>query len=558
VIRGLRLGVVLALLVVGASVDAVDLWRPIDGTSRELYRECDEGSIARNYARDGMRFLYPQIDWRGDGPGYVEMEFPLYPYTIAAAYRVFGIHEQIGRVVSYLLSLATLVIFIGLASYVLPPPGAVVASLVFALDPLIVRVSNGIQAEPLMLFAYVAAAYAFIRWLDDDRWPTYALALAMTSLAILAKAPAAHLGIVFLFLTLWRQGWGAFRRARLWLFAIAALIPPALWYTHAHAFWLTYGNSLGASNHHHIVGLATLTHLHYIAGISDLELSFAWVGVGVLAVILALALGPRPAYFGYGLLWYAGVFLYYLVIAGTSAEPWGTYYHVVSVPPVSLLIGAAAAVAVERLRRGGVGGNAPLALAGMLVAIAIVELIHPGVGTSAVACAAVVAFALLVWRRSAALAATAALAALVAFAPILALRQDIRDMHPHRYTAWYETATQFAPLIPPGVTIAVSGNYCVSPSESAYNSPWYLYWTDHKGFTPCIQDHTMPVVRNLVARGAEYFIVERTALAARPGFEAEMRSAFPVEAETPVAILFQLHTPTALGSASNGAPAPYR
>lgn len=536
----MRLGLIIALMLVGASVDAVDLWRPIDGTSRELYRECDEGGIARNYARGGMHFFYPQIDWRGDGPGYVEMEFPLYPYLIATGYRAFGFHEQIGRVISYILSLAALLICIGLASYVLPPPGAIVASLFFALDPLMVRIANGIQAEPLMLFAYVAAAYAFVRWLDDDRWLTYGLALVMTSLAILAKAPAVHLGFVFVFLLLWRQGFRAFRRVRLWLFAIGALIPPALWYRHAHNFYLTYGNSLGASNHHHVVGLATLTHLHYIAGISDIEVSFAWVGAGVLAVALALAMGPRPKYFGYGLLWYAAVFLYYLIIAGTSADAWGTYYHIVSVPPAALLIGGAAAVAAEHLRHQTPLRRPIAVLIAALLAVAIVQAAHPGAALLPIVCAAVTAGAVLLWRRAAAPAATAALVILTAFSPILAARQDIRDMHPHRYTDWYATARQFAPLIPPGVTIAVSGNYCVSPTESAYNSPWYLYWTDHKGWTPCVQDHTMPVVRSLMARGAEYFIVERTALAARPGFEDEMRRAFPVVSETPVAILFRL------------------
>jgi len=558
VIRGLRLGVVVALMLVGASVDAIDLWRPIDGTSRELYRECDEGGIARNFARNGMHLLYPQIDWRGDGPGYVEMEFPLYPYLIATGYRVFGIHEQIGRVISYVLALATLLVFIGLASYLLPPPGAIAASLFFALNPLTVRIANGIQAEPLMMFAYVAAVYAYIRWLDDDRWLSYGLALGFTSLAVLAKAPAAHVGLVFVFFTLWRQGIRAFRRPRLWILALAALIPSDAWYLRARGFWLTYHNSLGASNHQHIVGLATFTHSHYIAGIADLEVAFAWVGAGLLAVVLALALGPRPKYFGYGLLWYAAVFLYYLLIAGTSAEPWGTYYHIVSVPPVALLIGGAAAVAAARLREPSPVERPGTIVALMLIAVAVVQLAHPGAGLLAIACAAVATVAVFVWRRSAAAALTAALVVLTASAPILAARQDIRDVHPHRYAAWYAAARQFAPLIPPDVKIVVSGNYCVSKNESAYNSPWYLYWTDHKGWTPCIQDHTMPVIRSLMARGAQYFIAERTALNVQRGFEDEMRRSFPVVSETPVAVLFQLRTPLALDSASSGGPGRYR
>ncbi len=545
-IRGLRLGVVLALMVVGASVDAIDLWRPIDGTSRELYRECDEGGIARNYAREGMRFLYPQIDWRGDGPGYVEMEFPIYPYAIAIAYRVFGIHEQIGRVIDYVLSLATLAVFIALASYLLPPTGAVFASLYFAVNPLIVRVANAIQPEPLMLLAYVAAVYAFIRWLDDDRWLWYLIALIATSVAILAKAPAAHVGLVFVAFTVWRTGWRRLLRPRLWAFAVVALIPPALWYAHAHGFYLAYGNSLGASNNRHVLGLATFTHAQYIAGIADLEVNFAWVGSGLLAVALALALAPNRTYFVYGLLWYAAVFVYYLVISGTSSHPWGSYYHIVSIPPIALLLGGAAAVAAERLRdappplpRGRAFGVAAL----IVMAIGLVQAVHPGAGLLATVCAVGACLALLVWRRRASAAATAALLVLTGFTPILAVRQDIRDAHPDRFESWYRTARQFAPLIPPGVLIAVSGNFCVDASESAYNSPWHLYWTDHKGFTPCVQDHTMPEVRSLIQRGARYFIVERSALAqpGGPAFEAAMRQTYPVLSETPVAILFRLN-----------------
>jgi hypothetical protein len=45
-----------------------------------------------------MYILYPRIDWRGDGPRYAEMEFPIIPWTIAALYKIFGYHEVIGRI----------------------------------------------------------------------------------------------------------------------------------------------------------------------------------------------------------------------------------------------------------------------------------------------------------------------------------------------------------------------------------------------------------------------------------------------------------------------------
>ncbi len=542
--RRLSLGVILSLLALGAAVDAIDLWRPIDGSSRELFRECDMGGIARNYAREGMHLLYPRIDWRGDGPGYVEMEFPIYPYAIAIGYRALGIHAQIGRVITYAVSLVTLGLFIALATYLLPPVGAVTATLFFIIDPLTVRLANAIQPEPLMLLGYIGAVYTYLRWLDEDTWWWYGWALFLTSLAVLAKAPAAHVGLVFLALTVWRRGWRAFLRPRLWILGIAALVPPALWYWHAHQFYLTYGNSLGASNHQHFTGLKVLTESRYVTGIARIEMSLVWMSSGLLAVAMALALGLRSRAFTCGLLWYAAILIYYLLIAGTSAETWASYYHIVSVPPAALLIGAAAAAVVERLRSRQAPRLAVPRLAWAMVVLlcvaAVQQVLRPGTPIAPLGVAALVGALVLIARRAAGAAALAALACLTMLAPVSALRQTVSEIHPHRFEPQYETAKAFAPLIPPGVLIAVSGEACVSKDESAYNSPWYLYWTDHKGFTPCVQDHTIPVVRALEARGARYFIADRAALAAQPGFEAEMRRAFTVESETSEAVLFKL------------------
>src|SRR5512140_3266676 len=104
-----RVGALLLLIfLLGAGLRTIDLWRPVDGHIRESWRETDVSTVARNFDREGMNLLYPRIDWRGDGPGYLEMEFPLYPWTIAVCYRLFGYHEVTGRLISFGLSLATL------------------------------------------------------------------------------------------------------------------------------------------------------------------------------------------------------------------------------------------------------------------------------------------------------------------------------------------------------------------------------------------------------------------------------------------------------------------
>ncbi len=543
--------VVLCILALGAAVGAMNLWHPIDGRSWEVWRETDVAGIARNFTREGMHIMSPRIDWRRDGPGYVEMEFPIYPYVIALGYKVLGFHEQIGRVLSYVAALTTLFLFLRIAAFVLPPPGAIVAGLFFAVNPIAVRLATTIQPEPFMLLGYVGAMYAFIRWLDDDRWGWYWTALVLTSFAILAKAPAAHIGLAFLFLALWRKGPRVLTDWRLWAFAIVALVPPALWYARAREFWLVYGNSLGASNHQHIVGLAAITNPGYVQQIVGIDVHFIWSFAALLAVGVAVALGPRLPGLGYGLLWYAAVFIYYLVIAGTSAYPWGTYYHIVALPPVALLVGWAGAVVARRLRERDLRDWLQASTAFLGITVASIAASHFGLGTGPVLVAAAATTVLLVWQARAragndprtrqALATGALLSCLiVGFVSILKITAAERHPHQERSIAEYETARRFAPLIPPGVPLAVSGSYCVSKVESAFEEPWYFYWTDHKGFSLCTQDNTPANAHALADRGVHYYIVERGTFAWRPGFEAEMRRQFTVLAETSDAVLFRI------------------
>ncbi|BDG10537.1 glycosyltransferase family 39 protein [Anaeromyxobacter paludicola] len=96
----------LALLALGLAVRLWHLDAPLLGFGS--WRECDTAAMARNFAEGGHRLLYPQIDWAGDGPGYVETELPAYPWSVSWLYALFGVHEALGRLVSALLAVAML------------------------------------------------------------------------------------------------------------------------------------------------------------------------------------------------------------------------------------------------------------------------------------------------------------------------------------------------------------------------------------------------------------------------------------------------------------------
>ena len=231
---------IIAIFAAAVLVRLPGIFHPLDKAS---WRECDLGAVSKNFVQEGMNPLYPRIDWRGDGPGYAEMEAPIYPFLTAVSYQVFGIHDQLGRVWAFLFSLGTLFFFFRLAREYLSPATALIAFIFFAFNPLVVEISTSVQPEGLMIMAYVAAAYFFVRWIRTDATPAFAGAIIMTALALLAKASAAHIGLFFGILLLQKYGIGLIKQGRVWLFGVLGVLPGALWYVHAKGLWTWSGAS---------------------------------------------------------------------------------------------------------------------------------------------------------------------------------------------------------------------------------------------------------------------------------------------------------------------------
>jgi 4-amino-4-deoxy-L-arabinose transferase-like glycosyltransferase len=553
-----------AIFVLGAGVRAIDLWRPVDGRVRESWRESDEAAIARNYAREGMNILYPRIDWRGDGPGFVEMEFPLFPWTIAVLYKTFGFHEVLGRILAYTLALATLAVFLALAFRLLPWRGALAAGLFFTLSPLIVRISNALQPEALTLLAYIAAAYAFVRWIEardsgDSGVGWWLTAAVATALAILAKATAAHIGLLFAVM-LWRQRrWATLRDPLVWLFAVIALGPSLLWYDHAHALWLTYGNSLGLSNEQHWIGSDVFRESSFTLGLITAELFYAWTPFGAVTATYGLASAPHAPAARVAVPWLIGAVLFYVAAIRTTANSWALYYHVFSVAPVALLFGLGVSqLARLRWRPAAVAVIAATTIgAAAVLSYVVVHALPIGFNSSRPvkmgAIALVVAFGVAVlvanrWgpggaRRSPLLAMLAGAAAPVTI--VLLAAQVALDVHPHPEIGSFAAARVFAPRIPPGTLILSSGGPCSTTMARyvAYNQSFMFYWLDRKGFDVCVEQQSMTRIEDYVRRGARFFVANESLVASQPGFAVALSRRYPLLAESHGWSLYALRVP---------------
>lgn len=216
----------------------------------QAWRQADTAAIARSFYAEGYDLLHPRVEWRGNTPGYVESEFPLYPFAVALVYSLLGgVQEWVGRLISALASVAAGVLLYGLGIRLYGPGWPPrLAALLFFLSPYNVYFGRAFMPEATMLFFSVGALLAFADWAESGGRALFFAAVVAAALAFLVKIPTLYLGFPLVALAWARWGWGFLRRPVLWLFLVLVILPPVLWYTHAHRLFEQTGLTFGIWN----------------------------------------------------------------------------------------------------------------------------------------------------------------------------------------------------------------------------------------------------------------------------------------------------------------------
>ncbi len=324
-VPALIVGAGIALRLIHITQPFVDQWS---------WRQSDVAMIARHFSEDGFRIWWPRIDWFGDAAGYVGTEFPLVPAVAALLYRVLGVRDWIGRVVSVAAFAGAALLLHRLIESVAGRRAAIAATVAFAIMPLAVFAGRSFMPDMTALMLSIAAVVAFRRWLDArDSTPRALAAVATLSLALLVKLPAATVGGPLVYLAWNRGGMRMFRDARLWVIAVAAWIPPVIWYAHAL-------HVASAYEPHHMFGeggVGLVTGIEYLARLR----SFIFSGTTLTAFIVAAAgmcLAPRTRE-RWLFHWWALSGLAFTIIAGLgSTHPW---YQLPLIAPVAAFVGFA-------------------------------------------------------------------------------------------------------------------------------------------------------------------------------------------------------------------------
>lgn len=458
----------LLILLIGLLARVAYADRPFDHRSLTAWREADYTQIARNFYREDASILHPRIDWRGDTPGLVEMEFPIAPWLAARLDHVFGYREAWVRAPSVLASLLSLLMFAALGRRALSPAGALVATALFAVNPLLIYLAGAMQPEALMvLFALISAAL-LLRWDETPRQGTLLLAAAAAAAAVLAKSPAGYLGLLLAYAVIRKQGWRALTAPRNIAALCVMVVPPLAWYVWASQFWRQYGNSLGVSNEAHFIGWDMLVPPSFLATTLQWEILGVFTLSGVLLAIAGMrALRNRDRLV---LAWYLAVWALYVLAARTFGKDWAFYYHAAAVAPACLIMGRGASTLIEARLFTGTSSWLAKRQRRLGVLLVLATLV-----------AATVATALLIRKRD--------------FNP----NPHLRDM--------YECALRFATQVPPNATIVFQGGQAFDDKghPAAHNKSMPFAWMDRKGFNYADEDLSIATLDRLASRGGEFW-----------------------------------------------------
>lgn len=310
------------------------------------WRQVDTQAIARNLAFEELAPLHPRIDWRGDGPGYVETELQLYPTMIALVLRVTGedVHWP-GQLISLLsIAAAAALLFAALARRFGALPAHVALLAVLAHQGTVVA-STSIQPDPLALLGFTIGFLAFVDWLAAPTRTRLITWVAATTLAGLIKPTTLELGIAQGALVLLAHR-GFLRRPALWIGWATVLAVIAVFLLHARSLYVEYGNTFGVLSG----GDSKLPALSAIARPQpwiDLLRFFVLWGIGPLAVPAAIYLAAGRRLAPEGLALAAGAAVLSLLAFRYTSGPFGTHYHL----PHVVLGGWLVAHAAAELRR---------------------------------------------------------------------------------------------------------------------------------------------------------------------------------------------------------------
>jgi 4-amino-4-deoxy-L-arabinose transferase-like glycosyltransferase len=222
-----------AIVLLGAALRLYHIRDPI--LDHPGWRQGDQAAIARNFAQLQDNIFYPQVDYDGPPPNYIELELQIVPFTAAQLYHAFGVHVAFGRLIVVAFSLGTILLVYWFGVELASPRAGLAAALLLAIAPGAVYYGRTFTPDSVMVFFSTAVLLFWWRWCMRRSIGDFVAALVFGTLAWLAKPPALLVLAPIVAVLIARRGWRAFADWSLYMFLVVTLVPFALYFNHVRS-----------------------------------------------------------------------------------------------------------------------------------------------------------------------------------------------------------------------------------------------------------------------------------------------------------------------------------
>jgi len=283
--------------------------------------------MSRNYALHGMHFMQPELDYYGT-PVRAGTEFPIYSYLIALLYKLFGLHDALGRVLSVILTAwSAFFLYRLVENRCASSRAALLSGLVMCSIPVHVYFTRTVQPESMALWGLIG----FVYYLDRVLYRAGPMRDWLWVCLLGATGPLLKLPYLYLVAGLWAvflfENPRLWRTRMLWVTPVFILGVTAAWYHYAKS---APAQVLPMGVEEHLKNLAPLLNFNlwktqFISRFPELCSTYSGLLLGFIgAWTIGHATRQRRFWFG----WWGITFLYILlcgqygVIHQYTAIPW--------------------------------------------------------------------------------------------------------------------------------------------------------------------------------------------------------------------------------------------
>lgn len=307
------------------------------------WRQTDTSAVSRFFVKEGFDIFHPRYYDLSNVPsgvhenpqGYRFVEFPFYNIFQASLSKLIGVLtiEEWGRIVTIFSSLLSATFLFLIVKKHLNSRAGLFAAFFFTFIPFNIYYGRTILPDSSTVTAFLATIYFFDRWIDKESSKLiFFMSLILAAVSILLKPFSIFFFLPIIFLAYAKYGKDFLKSKKLWIFAILAVLPFALW----RIWMLQYPGGIPQSgwllNGNNIRFKGAFFHWIFADRISNLILGYWGLPLLIIGVLLKL---PKKNYL-FLLSFLLSSILYLVVVATGNVQH--DYYQILIMPSIAIYL----------------------------------------------------------------------------------------------------------------------------------------------------------------------------------------------------------------------------